>query len=310
MEHAGGQRAGDGRGRRGGDPDPGVADDVAHLEHGGAQPLTDQTAPAVLPEGQHGEAHHLGAAARHRRAARKAGEPDGGADGRGGDGQRQRHADDHAHQNAHPEGLKHRGPLYEVAHGGGGGADGRGPPRRQAHAHQNGHQRRHENVDLRLLGHRLAQLGGDDGDEQHGQRAARALAAVQRGAAQRVGGVAHRGQREEHQRRGLKGVADGHSHGRAAHGGGVTAHRHQKVDVELGAQRVQDRADEQRAEQALCHGAQRVNAVPLAGYDDVFPFEELLNLSHRDHLFSKASARQSRQQNSPHIVSRHLYGLL
>ena len=59
------------------------------------------------------------------------------------------------------------------------------------------------------------------------------LAAGQGGGAQLVGGVAHRHQGEEHQGRGLEGVADGHGHGRPAHGGGVAPHRHQKGQAQL-----------------------------------------------------------------------------
>ena len=105
MEQAGGQRAGDGTGQRGGDPDAGVLDDVAHLQHTGAQTLTDKAAHTVLPVAHHGKAHHLGAAARHRRPAGKAGELEHRADGRRRDGQRQGNAHQHRHRNAHPEGL-------------------------------------------------------------------------------------------------------------------------------------------------------------------------------------------------------------
>ena len=73
-------------------------------------PWAHQTAPAVLPEAHDGEAHHLGAAARHGGAAGQPGQAQRGADGGGGDGQRQGDADDHGHQNAHEEGLQLRGP--------------------------------------------------------------------------------------------------------------------------------------------------------------------------------------------------------
>ena len=61
-EQAGGNGAGNGGGDGRGDPDAGVFHDVRHLQHGGAEALTHQTAPAVLPKAHNGEAHHLGAA--------------------------------------------------------------------------------------------------------------------------------------------------------------------------------------------------------------------------------------------------------
>ena len=64
-EQTGGDGPGDRRGQGGRNPDAGVLYNIAHLEHGGAQALGDQPAPAVLPEGHDREAHHLGAAARH-----------------------------------------------------------------------------------------------------------------------------------------------------------------------------------------------------------------------------------------------------
>ena len=104
---------------------------------------------------------------------------------------------------------------------------------------------------------------------------------------QGVGGKAHGGQREQDQRRSLEGVADGHRHGRAAHGLGQPAHgvgnlvfpaaqsgHHlgEEVNMELGADGVNDGTDEQGAEQSLGHGAQCVDAIPLCGNDNVFPF--------------------------------------
>ena len=75
------RRSGDHAGRHGGqdgrEPDPGILHDVAHLQHGGPQSLTHQAAPSVLTEGQYREAHHIGAASRHRRASRQTGEAEG-----------------------------------------------------------------------------------------------------------------------------------------------------------------------------------------------------------------------------------------
>ena len=285
MEHAGGKRPGDGGGEDGRQPDPGVLHDVAHLQHGGAQPLTHQTAPAVFPEAHHGKAHHIGTASGHGGAACKAGQADGGADGGRGDGQRQGDADDHGDQNAHPERLEHRGPLDEVAHGTGGGTDSRCPPGRESHAHQDGHQGRHQDVDLGLLADGLAQLRGDDGNEQDRQRAACAAASGEGGGPQGVGGIAHRYQGEEHHGRRLEGVADGHGHGRAGHGGGVAAYGYEERDPQLIPQGVQNRADEQRAKKSLGHGAQGVDAIPLAGDDDVFTFQKSFEIFHGKHLF-------------------------
>ncbi len=195
-------------------------------------------------------------------------------------GQSKGHADDHRHQNPHPEGLEHGGPLDNVPHGGGRGADGRGQQGGQPHSGQDGHQGGDQNVDFRLLGHRLAQLGGNHGDEEHRQRPARPLAAGQGDAAQGVGGIAHRGQGKQHQGRRLEGVADGHGHGRAAHGGGVAPHRHQEGDAELLTQRVQNGADEQGAEQPLGHGPQCVHPIPLCREDNIFSLEKCAAYSH------------------------------
>ena len=106
VEQAGGQRAGDGRGQRGGDPDAGVLDDIAHLEHTGAQTLADQAAHTVLLIAHHGKADHLGAAARHGGTAGQTGQTQCRTDGGGGDGQRQRHAHGDGYHNAHEKGLK------------------------------------------------------------------------------------------------------------------------------------------------------------------------------------------------------------
>ena len=81
MEDAGGQRAGDGAGQRGGNPDTGILYDVAHLEHTGAEALADEAADAVFLIAHDGKADHLGAAARHSGTAGKAGQAQRCADG-------------------------------------------------------------------------------------------------------------------------------------------------------------------------------------------------------------------------------------
>ena len=193
MEHAGSQRAGDGTGQRGCDPDTGVLDDVAHLQHAGAKALTDQTAHAVLLVAHHGKADHLGAAACHGGTAGKAGQTQRGADGGRGNGQGQRHAHNDGYQNAHDQRSLFGGPHDQGAHLTCGSANGCGDQHGKAHAGKNGHQRGHEDVHAGLLAHGLAQLGSYDGNDEHGQRAACA--------AQSIGRVAYGDQAEQHQRR-------------------------------------------------------------------------------------------------------------
>ena len=170
---------------------------------------------AVFLIAHDGEADHLGAAARHSGTAGKAGQAQRGADGGRGDGQSQCDAHDDRDEDAHQEGSLLGGPHDEGAHLTCGGTDGGGDEHREADAGEDGHQRGHEDVDAGLLADGFAQLSGHDGDDEDGQRAACA--------AQSVGGVAHRHQTEQHQRRAVERPADGHGHGRAAHGRGVAA---------------------------------------------------------------------------------------
>ncbi len=83
----------------------GVAQDVGHLQHAGAQTLADETADAVLLIAHDRKAHHLGAAARHGGTAGQTRQAQRCADGRTGDGKRQRHADQHRNHNAHQSGC-------------------------------------------------------------------------------------------------------------------------------------------------------------------------------------------------------------
>ena len=262
MEQAGGQRAGDGTGQRGGDPDPRVLDDVAHLQHAGAQALAYQAAHTVLAVAHHGKAHHLGAAARHGGTSGQTRQAQGRADGGGGDGQGQRHAHDDRDEDAHDERSLLGGPHDEGAHLAGRRADGGGDQHGEADARKDRDQRGDKNVDPGLLAHGLAQLCRHNGDDEDSQRAA--------GSAQRVGGVAYRDQAEQHQRRAVECPADGDGHGRAAHGRGIAAQVHQHVQPGLLAQCFDDGADEQAGKQALRHGTQRLNEVALRGNDDVF----------------------------------------
>ncbi len=86
-------------------PGAGVAQDVGHLQHAGANALADQTAHAVFLKAHHGKADHLGAAARNGSAARQTGQVERRADGCAGNGQSQRNANQHRNQNAHQQGL-------------------------------------------------------------------------------------------------------------------------------------------------------------------------------------------------------------
>ena len=115
VEQARRNRAGDSGSKRRGNPSARIADDVGHLQHRRAQPLTDQAAHAVLAEGHDREADHLRAAARNRRAARKPCQRERRANRRAGNRQRQRHADDDGNQNAHQQRLEVRCPLDEIA---------------------------------------------------------------------------------------------------------------------------------------------------------------------------------------------------
>lgn len=141
---------------------------------------------------------------------------------------------------------------------------GGGDEHREADAGKDGHQRGDEDVNAGLLADGFAQLSGHNGDDEDGQRAACA--------AEGVGGVAHRHEAEQYQRRAVERPADGHGHGRAAHGRGVAAQVHQRLKPGLLAQRLDDGADEQAGEQALCHRAQRLDEVALGGDDDVLAF--------------------------------------
>ena len=109
----------------GGDPDAGIPDDVAHLEHRGAKALIHAGRPAVLLKAHHGKAHHLGAASRHGSSAGQTGQTQGRTNRRRGDGQGQRNAHDHRDENAHEEGLQIGGPHDNPAHEAGRRADGR-----------------------------------------------------------------------------------------------------------------------------------------------------------------------------------------
>ena len=285
-EHARCERAGDRRAQDRRQPDARVADDVAHLEHRGAQTLRHKAAPAVFAEGQDGKADHVRAAARDGCAACQTRETEHLTDRRRRDRQRQRNADQNRDRNAHPERLKrHRG-LDQLAERACRRADGRRDPLRQHHADEDRHRGRHQNVDLGFLADGLAALRCDDRNEQHRQRAACAALGV--------GCPADSRQREQHHRVRLQRVADGDRHRRAGDGHRVAAHVDEQLYVKLRAERLDDRADQQRAEQTLRHRAERVDAVALRGDLNVLPLQKCLDFSHfHSSFFRFGSAARS-----------------
>ena len=272
MEHACGDGAGDGGGERRRDPDAGISDNVRHLEHRRAEALRDKAAPAVFLKAHHGEADHLRAAACDGRAAGKARQAQHRADGGGRDRQRERDADKHRDRDTHPERLEFGRIVDDNAKCRGRRADGRRDPLGERDADQDGHGGRDQNVDLRLLAHGLAALGGKDRDDENGKRAARAALGV--------GRPAHRGKGEEHHRVSLERVADGDRHRRAGDGHRIGADVRQKRNAQLRAERLDDRADEQRAEEALRHCAERIDAVALGRNFNVFAFAERFEFFH------------------------------
>ena len=268
------------------------------MQHAGADALSDQTAPAVFPEAHHREAHHLGAASGHGGAAGKTRQSQRRADGGGGNGQRQRHAHGDGYHNAHEKGLKHRRPLDEAAYGAGRRTDGRCYQTRNADAGQNRHDGRHQNVDFGLLCHQLATFRRDDGDDVYRQRPARA--------AHGVGGKAHGDQGKQHQRRAVQRKSDGHGNAGADHGGGkaadgiahcalTLAHGDddpcQKPDAELLSQSIEDGSHQQRAEQSLCHGPQRIDPVALEGEYHILASQKFPDLLHVYLFFQKYEMR-------------------
>ena len=104
-------------------PDARVLDDVRHLQHGSADALRKEAAPAVIAEADDRKADHLRTAACNGRAARKARQTERRADGRAGNRQRQCNADDDGNENTHEERLLGGCPHDQVAHAGSRRAD-------------------------------------------------------------------------------------------------------------------------------------------------------------------------------------------
>ena len=111
------------------------------------------------------------------------------------------------------------------------------------------------------LGHGLAQLGATTATTSTAKGAARAACVV--------GGEAHSGQREQHERRGVQRVSDGDGHGRPRHAFGERADLVEERQARKIAHGAQDGADEKRSEQTLRHGRQRVDGVALESDLDI-----------------------------------------
>ena len=230
------------------DPDPGVLDDIAHLQHGSSDSLGDQAAPLILLKGHDGETDHLRAASCHRGSSGKAGQSQRRADRGGRDGKRKSDADHDGNNDSHQERLQVGRPHDDRTDARCGSSDRGSDQGGESDACENRHKRSDEDVDPGLLGDRFAAFRGDDRDKQNSKRAACAAAAAQSRAAQRVGRVTDCREGEQDQGRSLQGIADGDCHSGAAHGRGVSAAQREGGDPQLGAQRVQDRADQQGSE--------------------------------------------------------------
>ena len=197
------------------------------------------------------------------------------ADGGGGDRQSERYAHGCGDDYAHPEGLEHRRALDERADVVSARADGRGDERGEGYADEDGHERRDKHIYGGLLADHFADLGRDYGNDEHGERPARS--------AEGVRGPADRHEREQHERRTLERIAYGYGHGRTAHRRGVAADGGEDRHTSLRAERVEYRADEQRAEKALCHGSQRVYAIAPERELDVLPLQKRLEPGQMNH---------------------------
>ena len=185
------------------------------------------------------------------------------ADGGGGNGQGEGDAHQNGDGNTHPEGLEGGGAVDQGAKGAGRTANGGRNQVGQDHAGKDCDGGSDQKVHFCLFGYGLSGFGSQNGDKQHSQRAACA--------AHSVGGLAHRRQREQHQRRGLECVTDGDGHSRGGHGRGKAAHLHQKFQPHLLAQGFNDGADEQGTEQPLGHGPQGVDTIAFRGNNNIFP---------------------------------------
>ena len=213
----------------------------------------------------------MGAAAGHGGAACQTHQAQCGTDGGGADGQGQNDAHNGGNQNAHQEGLLVGGPHNDVAQPAGSGADGRRDQCCHKHAAQNGDGGSDDEVDRGALGNQLAQEHRHQGDDEHGQRAARA--------AQRVGGIANRQAGIDDKGRRFHRIGDRARHRRALHSHSEVAGVHQQgklltpqgiVQVkEVYADCLENRTNQQRGEEAVSHAAQAVDKDALHGKGDI-----------------------------------------
>ena len=270
MEQAGRDRAGDSGGQDGRDPDKGIFDNIAHLQHRCADTLGDDTAPFVLFKGHHGKADHLGAAAGNSSSACQSGESQGRADRGGGNRQGQRYADDDRNDDPHKEGLKVSCPHDNGADTGSRFSDGGRDQGSEPDAGEDRHQGGDKNIDPGLFGDSFSELGRDDRDEKDGERSA--------GTAHLISSSPDCDQGEEDKGRSLEGISDRDSHRRAAHGRSKPADIHQGLDPQLRSQRIEDGADEQRSEQTLCHSPERIDPVAPRRDHDVFAGKKALRI--------------------------------
>ena len=275
-EHGGRDRAEHGGGERGRQPDLRAAHDVRELQHRGADPLREQAAQPVVPVGGHGKADHLAAAADAGRAGGDAVDADGHADGSRGDRRGQRQADHHRDDDAHGDGLQLRSGVDERAQIRHERVDPRPDEDARQTAGADGDQRREHDVDGRFARHERAQLRAHHGAQIRADRAAERIA-------ERTG----RRRGEEHQRPHLHAPGGAHADGRA--GGGADVRQRVEHGLRVRKERQlhdlpDDRADDERGEQAERHAPHCVDEVPLEqpldhGVKPAFPFHSL-NPSH------------------------------
>ena len=281
FENAGGDGTGDRRGDDRGEPDHRVADNVAHLQHGGADTLGDKPAPFILLKGHEGKADHLCAATCDSGASGKPCKGQSSADGCGRNGQSESDSDDDRDKDAHDEGLLIGRPHDEGTDAGSSCADGRSDQGGKSYTGEDRHKGCDQDVHSGLLGDDLAELGCDDRDDENGKRAACLTHLICRGT--------DCYQREKHKRRSLQGEADGDGHCCAAHGRGVSADFYQRFNSQLCAQCIQDRSDQERREETLRHGAERVDSVAARRNNDILACEEALFFF--SHFFNSFSFR-------------------
>ena len=171
-EDAGSNRTGNSGGQGGRQPDAGIFDDITHLQHGGAQPLCDQAAPAIFGKAHDGKADHLGAAARRGGAACQTGEGKGKADGSGADGQGEDDTDQHRNDNAHEKRAKLSCPNNELTEAVHQEADAGTDEGADAKTGKNGDGGGDENINFSFAADGFSKFRGDNDSEECPQWAA------------------------------------------------------------------------------------------------------------------------------------------